>query len=334
MCIFWGIVPFGVIAFAVVDSIVRAIQLRGFGTRELAFLAFVIFMVAVNELVTKKLAKEARPPHSCDYTCGFPSGHSVMSIGFFTLMFLDAAYRVMPRVPLDFPSAKSHVKAMKGRAKTLFGYTLWEWLIGDFRAFVSVVPLTSAHTLNQLDFCSFAFAWGIFLLPVPFSRVILNDHTPSQVMVGSAVGLLQAALYFMVIRHTILPRMNHFLGKRIGYVLVHNFALPVYEVVSRCYVLLAREKDQDLDGEARLRTMQKLEECHTQLGWYIQQSEMQLTSCKSWFAFDEDHVLIRCERDKLRKLRSDVAEHLAHRQHDCVVSNDSGCSDSDETWSS
>merc|ERR1712080_718912 len=72
----------------------------------MGFLAFIIFIVVVNELILKKIAKQPRPDLSCNLTCGFPSGHSTMSIGFFVLLYLDASFRVMPKVPVDLPSAQ------------------------------------------------------------------------------------------------------------------------------------------------------------------------------------------------------------------------------------
>merc|ERR1711862_138049 len=100
-----------------------------------------------------------------------------------------------------------------------------------------------AHTLNQFDFSCFILVWASLLLPVPFSRVVLNDHSPKQVFVGGFIGIVEGILFFALVRLRILPKINHLLGKRIGYIFVHDFPLPVYNVVSKCYILLAQSSD-------------------------------------------------------------------------------------------
>lgn len=108
-------------------------RLRGLGTRETCFLGFVGFMTGCNELVFKRWAMEPRPDHSCNFSCGFPSGHSVMSCGFFMLMFLDAVFRTMPRVPLTLADARDQEKATAGRT-TFFGWTIREIFVSNIRA--------------------------------------------------------------------------------------------------------------------------------------------------------------------------------------------------------
>jgi len=41
---------------------------------------------------------------------------------------------------------------------------------------------------------------ALILLPVPWSRVQLDDHSISQVLIGSCVGLLEAGLWYLFVR--------------------------------------------------------------------------------------------------------------------------------------
>jgi len=264
--------------------------------------------VGVNEIILKNIWRQPRPEKSCLYSCGFPSGHSVMSIGFFTLMFLDAAYRVKPSIPLDVESARVHVKSMGmvGRRNTFMGWTLREWMVADLRTWATIIPLSASHTIAQFDFVTFAFWWGVLLLPVPFSRVVLNDHFPIQVITGSFIGFVEAGVYFGLIRHYLLPRMNHRLGTRIGYVLVHDFPLPVYEVISKSFFLLAQAEDgQNMPDRDFVKSLISL---HYELGWYVKQL-IPKRAC-GCLTYDEDKVVATREMKNLQSLQAEVAGYL------------------------
>jgi len=304
-CVFWGVMPFLVIGFSLLDAAISAVRLRGMGTKEMSFLVFVGIMTGFNELVFKRLAMEPRPDRSCNHSCGFPSGHSMMSCGFFMLMFLDAVFRTMPRVPLNLADAREYELATSGR-KTIFGWTLREIAVSDFRAWATFMPLSRAHTLNQADFCCFALAWGVLLLPVPFSRLVLNDHTPKQVLAGSALGMFEAMLYFGVIRST-QQRCNHLLGRRVLGVFVHDFPLPVYEAISKCFRLLARSEEVSPDGKAAMRgVISELGQMHRELTWYMKELE---PTCV-WASFDEDSVNAARERARLQRLQDEIGKRL------------------------
>jgi len=301
ICVFWGLIPFAVVGFGVVDAILRSITLRGIGTRELSFLSFVLVMVGLNELAFKKLAMEPRPDRSCNTSCGFPSGHATMACGFFMLMFLDAVFRTMPRVPLNIHDARAYQKALAGQRRRFFGWTFKELVVIDCRACITLMPLSAAHTLNQTDFALYAITWGLLLLPVPFSRVVLYDHTPQQVMVGSAIGIFEALLFFGLVR-SVQHRVNHNLGRRLGGILVHDFPLPMYEVQSKCYRLLA-----DIEDNGCTKTlMQDLRSMHRELSWYINQLE---PNCL-WVEEQEDSLSADREAGKLRRMQDEIAARL------------------------
>eukprot|EP00403_Amphidinium_massartii_P025326 CAMPEP_0178401916 /NCGR_PEP_ID=MMETSP0689_2-20121128/16560_1 /TAXON_ID=160604 /ORGANISM="Amphidinium massartii, Strain CS-259" /LENGTH=232 /DNA_ID=CAMNT_0020022775 /DNA_START=43 /DNA_END=741 /DNA_ORIENTATION=- len=47
----------------------------------------------------------------------------------------------------------------------------------------------------------------VLLVPVPWSRVQLGDHSVAQVLVGSAVGILEALLWFLIVRLVLMRFM-------------------------------------------------------------------------------------------------------------------------------
>lgn len=321
MCVVWGIIPFGVIGFGIVDTMICAFRLRGIGTRELTFLVFVGLMVGLNEVVFKGIAREPRPDKSCNFSCGFPSGHSTMSAGFFMLMFLDAAYRTVPRVPMSEESAQAFEdskKQTKNKA-TFLGLTLREWIVGDLRAWATFMPLSAAHTLNQTDFAWYTFAWAFLLLPVPFSRLVLHDHSPKQVFAGATIGVAEATLFFVVIRHGLLPKLNYRLGKRIGRVLVHDFPLPMIEVLSSAYYLLARLDEKTLDARDP-ELLEKVGRVRDELDWYMQELDDLIEKSgkkrQKWFTFEEDVINARRERARLQRAKDKISHYLCGHASD------------------
>eukprot|EP00928_Gymnodinium_smaydae_P065569 TRINITY_DN48685_c0_g1_i1.p1 TRINITY_DN48685_c0_g1~~TRINITY_DN48685_c0_g1_i1.p1 ORF type:complete len:408 (-),score=29.35 TRINITY_DN48685_c0_g1_i1:142-1365(-) len=300
ICVGYGLLPFLVVGFAVVDCLFHAIRVGGIGTREFGFIAFIGFIVCLNEFIFKRIVKQPRPYRSCNYSCGFPSGHSAMSIGFFILMILDASYRICPKVPMTSDTARRWVEKMRGKQR-YFGLTLREMLLGDIRVWLTIIPLSACDTLSAFDFCCFAGTWGLALLPVPMSRVALHDHTPAQAIVGSAIGFVSAVIWFSAWRYGVLIRWNHYLGKRLGGIFVHNYPLPRFEVVSRCYCLLARS-DDSLDKALLI----ELSRVHHELSWYLQDLERDL----GWFSFIEDKLFREAERQRLCELRDEVKIRL------------------------
>jgi membrane-associated phospholipid phosphatase len=50
-------------------------------------------------------------------------------------------------------------------------------------------------------YATFLFVWFILLMPVPFARVILNDHSITQVLLGSLIGLGEGFLWILLIQY-------------------------------------------------------------------------------------------------------------------------------------
>merc|ERR1712228_763357 len=113
--------------------------------------------------------------------------------------------------------------------------------------------------LTHVQFVGFAAVWGVLLIPVPFSRLELHDHTPKQVMVGSMAGMIEAIIWFFVVRK-LQRRHNHRLGDIMLSLFKHNYALPRYEVKSRWAQLVVSE----------LATPEQIEQAQKEMKWYLE----------------------------------------------------------------
>merc|ERR1712113_699391 len=180
-------------------------------------------------------------------------GHATMSCGFFSLMFLDGLFRVMPRIPMDIVEARQQAQVLEGRT-TFLGFSPREWLF-NLERWYAIVPITRADILDAFDFVTFTVVWALALLPVAPARVLLNDHDEWQVFVGGTVGAFEGMFWFVMLRHGIKKHYNHLLGHRVFYVFIHNHALPRFEVVGKCSALLAQYED---GGSANSSILQKL----------------------------------------------------------------------------
>lgn len=320
-CVIWSLVPRGVLLVTLVDSVVTTFQLRGVGTREVAFLSFIIILNAF--VAISQVQGEPRPETSCVPSCGYYSGQS---IAFFVLMFLDAVYRVAPQVPGTVENAKEYVKKASQSQALAMGWTLEEWLFLDMRIWSTVLPLSAVANLGPLDFVSFVSVWGVVLLPAPLAHYVLNDFSAEQVVYGTCIGVVLAGVYFAILRHGFLPHFNHRLGSRIGYIFVHNFPLPLYEVMSAGFITVvqARElqetaavaaiscEDSSPGEEAhweeeRQMLVDRLAASKTQVAWYIKQLAPRY--CRR-AVFREDKVADEMRKRRLAELQAAISEQL------------------------
>lgn len=310
ICVFYGITPFVIVGLSILDCTCRSVKNRGVGTREASFLGFLLIIVALNELVFKALARQERPQGSCILSCGFPSGHSTMAFGFFVLCFLDASYRVMPKVPLTVDAARDEARVMQGRRRrgqSFMGMTAREWLWVDLRAW-TLMPLTAADILTSWDFTLYIFMWAVLLIPVPMSRIILKDHSPGQATIGALIGTVEAMVWFGCVRHFFLRRFNHLLGQRMGRVFIHNYPLPRFEVRSRCCRALA---SQSLVGHPFERT-EVLARVTAEMEWYLQQPRVGRLA--NMAQTDEDAVFWEMEANNLKPLQRQLQTELQSLQ--------------------
>mmetsp|Transcript_10793 Transcript_10793/g.23817 ORF Transcript_10793/g.23817 Transcript_10793/m.23817 type:complete len:1114 (+) Transcript_10793:450-3791(+) len=152
-----------------------------------------------------QLVESQRPHLSCNVTCGMPSGHCVLAVGLLTYLILDAWHRVWPRsvslecAPLAFATATSE----------------WPFLEGDV--------ITGSTFVLKVSY------WSLLLLPIPWSRLKLYDHSPFQVDIGCFLGLTLGVLWFFLVHLWMVS--NHWrLGGRAFGLLYHNHAAPHFRM--------------------------------------------------------------------------------------------------------
>lgn len=150
------------------------------------YLVFMLVVTLINELMIKNVWKQPRPGFtgaaineygkhvgSCAITCGMPSSHSLLSVGLLTLLVLDTA---------------RHVKHDQETPSSWYEYTL--------------LP-RGAFSPGQFN-VSYAI-WWLMLGPVPLSRLVLFDHSATQVLVGASVGFLLALFWFSMMKKFVVP---------------------------------------------------------------------------------------------------------------------------------
>lgn len=140
------------------------------GTRTLSFILFILLTTAWHEGVVKRIVSQPRPTGSCNTSCGMPSSHACMAVGYLVLCLLDSIFRTDPE------HEETWLQAINPR--------------GFF----------SGGIHGPKSFAVHATFWCLFLLPVPMTRVVLRDHTPEQVLAGSLLGVVEAVAWTLVIR--------------------------------------------------------------------------------------------------------------------------------------
>jgi len=223
-------IPYAVALWAIIAFFVVR------GTRQLFVLSWLGLFVIVNELVIKELFHVPRPGTtlewavngklvgSCLESCGMPSSHSGLSCGLLLLIFLDASQRVnFPYLAdrrrrdrairdVDGPMERRGV-LVKVEAQACIVFTLRCW----------VLPWTQANSYSHDVYLAYVLFWTVLLGPVPFSRLILYDHSVEQVLAGMASGLVLAVVWWRIVRNVQklhrFPNGSTFLG---GW-MHHNF---------------------------------------------------------------------------------------------------------------
>jgi len=201
-------------------------------TRELWALCWLFCTITLCEGCLKPLLRQPRPGTllqvrdyngffvgSCLPSCGMPSSHSALSVGWFLLLFLDAVFRVHPYalggktqtmpVPPDVPALQ--------KARKFLSFFLW-------------VPWKGHDLLTHTEFVVYIMTWFIILMPVPFFRVVLYDHTTEQVIAGSLVGIFMALVWWRFVRY-MQRRFQSLEGQHVLYgVVLHTYKLPQFHL--------------------------------------------------------------------------------------------------------
>jgi membrane-associated phospholipid phosphatase len=177
------------------------------GSRELTLGLLPALTAGINELV-KLGVNQPRPAGSCLTSKGMPSSHSAVAIGLFLFLVLDAGYRLRPTKPMQsciFGSLAST------------GLSVVNMLKGGL-----MLPVES---LSQHEFFGYLAIWSVLLLPVPVSRVLLNDHSPSQALAGMLVGMLAVGLWFPLTLWMRSSWREH-VGEKYLAIFKHNYDVP------------------------------------------------------------------------------------------------------------
>lgn len=216
------------------------VRRRYCGTRQLSVLLWLIFTIVILEGLLKPLCREPRPGSmmqlttytgtysgSCLSSCGMPSSHSALALGWFMLLFLDTIFRVRPLEITGRPAGRelglNRATFWKQELRNLQEIAMHLWQMG-------LRPWATKDELTHHEFVSYVSLWFLLMVPVPFMRVVLNDHSVSQVVVGMLVGILLALVWWRLTRW--FQRRYYALEDHclLGTFLVHDHRLPRFEV--------------------------------------------------------------------------------------------------------
>lgn len=143
-------------------------------------LLFLFVLTGPASLGLKVIFKQSRPSGSCLTSCGMPSGHSTFAMALFVYNACD--YMARER---SMPAEQQRLSS-------------------DFSSGTTGASSTAVQSTN-IGIAQLALV-GLLLLPVPWSRVQLHDHSLSQVLCGSALGSVLALAYFGVASICVAPR--------------------------------------------------------------------------------------------------------------------------------
>lgn len=196
LAVVYGYLPLLPVAVVLVDCLIHR------GSRHLWILLWLGVLLSVNEAVVKKIVAEPRPGSmmelrgqngllegSCVETCGMPSSHSAISMGWFLLSVLDAMSRTnLRRDQIDLRTFGGDPLVAEQRK--------WGAFIKNFCS----TPWIERTDLSARECISIVVYWFLIMVPVPFMRVVLRDHTESQVVAGSCLGVALAMVWWRGLR--------------------------------------------------------------------------------------------------------------------------------------
>lgn len=205
------------VVYGYVPTIFMVVQLlRLFvvrGSRELCIASILICTFIFNELILKQIFREPRPEYSCCTSCGMPSSHSAFAASLWAFHAWDLLWRLEPRL----------------------GWADWD-AVAESALEVYRSAWRHWDALDSLQ-CSMLFLfWSVVLLPVPGTRVVLGDHSPAQVLAGSAVGLCVSTAVWVVTRFLLKNHQHQLDGKKSCgdfRLISHNMAVPIPSLLRR-----------------------------------------------------------------------------------------------------
>jgi len=193
IAVVYSLLPFAIVLLNAIELILRR------GTRQISFLIFSGLITLSNEVILKGVIAQPRPGASgllhnekgslvgsCLISCGMPSSHAALSIGFLVLMICDGIYRVVP--------SKDELEMGADRSLRLQCQTecLCTWF--------STTPLSPSSLMSHKEFVVFFSVWFFMLVPVPIMRMRVFDHSSDQAALGSLIGFVWGILWFLLMQ--------------------------------------------------------------------------------------------------------------------------------------
>eukprot|EP00930_Biecheleria_cincta_P074687 TRINITY_DN61906_c0_g1_i1.p1 TRINITY_DN61906_c0_g1~~TRINITY_DN61906_c0_g1_i1.p1 ORF type:complete len:477 (+),score=46.63 TRINITY_DN61906_c0_g1_i1:43-1473(+) len=164
------------------------------GTTQLNVLLWLIMAISVQELILKPLIVQPRPGTmmqvkdyegnyvgSCLSSCGMPSSHSMLATGWFMTLVLERIGHVV-----HFRA--SHASETCSNLLDNLRMSFDPWIYTDLR---------------QDQFATQMAIWFLLLMPVPWMRVLLYDHSTQQAFFGSCMGILTAVMWWRMVRRVL-----------------------------------------------------------------------------------------------------------------------------------
>lgn len=254
MCVFFSYIPY------IAACVIAVELLRRRGTRELNLLLFTALVCGVNEFCVKPFVEEPRPELSCIKTCGMPSSHAALAMGFLVLCLADFVWRINPQEDEMQAMAQSSGLESQSQSRKLCGWIRRWCLPTDI--YLDEFGVSQGLFYSLLCMCAY--------LPVPTCRVQLSDHTWEQMWAGIWVGILIGMAWLFALR-ALQHRYNHFLGQRLPVIrlLHHNLPLPCSVAMRRC----------KRDGRASFpsRAPCKSQAPVLELKWYLKETDARLS---------------------------------------------------------
>lgn len=218
VAVVYSLIPFIVVLANGFELILRR------GTRQISFLIFSGVIALSNEVIVKRVWAQPRPgalekltdEHghlvgSCLISCGMPSSHAALSIGFLVLMICDGIYRVVP--------SKDEMEI--GVQRSVNFRCKHECLCTWFTA----TPLSPTSLMSHREFVYFFSVWFVLLVPIPIMRVIVYDHSCDQAVLGSLLGFIYGILWFLFM-HVVARRFSKNIGQYFCYGLIKHDYKP------------------------------------------------------------------------------------------------------------
>jgi len=141
---------------------------RGQTVWPLQLVLMAVVIVVLNEAIVKRLVSQDRPSGSCLHSKGMPSSHSELAIGFWFIIHLEVGTKWHSGLTPNFSCL----------------FRSWKEGLQPWPTWRNVMILMLVDVL---------------LLPVPFTRVVLHDHSWAQVGIGAMIGCVVASGWYCML---------------------------------------------------------------------------------------------------------------------------------------